>query len=144
MEVDKHHLKNGVLKYHHEFLPVFHTYILFLVVNFTTSIEINRYGVRLLAHRHTRISLCLSKCTSSASVLRSFIFWFVSTSIMYQHTSIGDIIGMVILDLEVIDLYGAFQDFVLDLLDNSIFAIDQDQDITGLELTCIFSHLIFS
>ena len=40
---------------------------------------------------------------------------------------------MVILDLEVIDLNGAFQNFVLDLLDNDIVTIDQYQNVNGSE-----------
>ncbi len=56
---------------------------------------------------------------------------------MHQYACIGDIIGMVILDLEVIDLNGAFQNLVLDLLDYNIFTVDQYLNITGAELTGI-------
>ena len=51
------------------------------------------------------------------------------TSIMHQHTRIGNIIGMVILNLEVIDRYRSFENLMLHLLDNDIFAIDEDKYI---------------
>ena len=52
-----------------------------------------------------------------------------STSIMYQHTSIGNIISMIILNLEVVDGYGSLKNLVLDLLDNDIFTVDQNQNV---------------
>ena len=54
----------------------------------------------------------------------------VVTTIMHQHAGIGNIIGMVICDLEVIDRDRVFQDFMLNLLDDHVLAVDQDQDIS--------------
>ena len=53
---------------------------------------------------------------------------------MHQHTSIGNIISMVILNLEVIDRYRGFKDFMLDLLDNDIFTIDENKDIASTKV----------
>ena len=44
---------------------------------------------------------------------------------------------MVILDLEVINCYGNFQDLVLNLLDNNILAVDKNKNITGSEMNCV-------
>ena len=56
---------------------------------------------------------------------------------MYQHAGIGHIISVVILNLEVVDLDWAFQQFMLDLFDNHILAVDENQDVTGTEMYCI-------
>lgn len=56
------------------------------------------------------------------------------TSIMHQHTCIGDIIGMVIRDPEVIDPDRRFEDLVLDLFNDYIFTVDQLKDISGPKL----------
>lgn len=53
---------------------------------------------------------------------------------MHQHTVVRNIIGMIILDLEVIDLDRAFEQLMLDLFDNDIFAIDEDENVTGAEV----------
>ena len=57
-----------------------------------------------------------------------------SAGIVNQHTGIGHIIGMVVLNLEIINLDWAFQQFVLNLLHNDIFAVDEDKDISGAEM----------
>ena len=41
---------------------------------------------------------------------------------------------MVILNLEVIDRYRSFENLMLHLLDNDIFAIDEDKDITSTKV----------
>ena len=56
---------------------------------------------------------------------------------MHQHACMGDIIGMIIFYLEVINLDRAFQKFMLDLFNNNILAIDQDQNITSTEVNRI-------
>ena len=53
---------------------------------------------------------------------------------MHQHAGIGHIIGMVILDLEVVDLDGGFEDFVLDFLNDHIFPVDENQNVSGTEV----------
>ena len=43
---------------------------------------------------------------------------------------------MEILNLEIICCFGAFQQFVLNLFDNNILAIEHDENITGSEVNC--------
>ena len=57
-------------------------------------------------------------------------------TIMYQN-AIGNIISVIILDLEVIDGYRCFQDLMLNFLDNHILAIDENENVTGAELNSI-------
>ena len=56
---------------------------------------------------------------------------------MHQHTRIGNIISMIILNLEVIDRYRSFENLMLHLLDNDIFAIYEDEDIAGTKMHSI-------
>ena len=56
---------------------------------------------------------------------------------MHQHAGIGHIISVVILNLEVVDLDWAFQQFILDIFDNHILAVNQDQNVTSAELGSI-------
>ena len=41
---------------------------------------------------------------------------------------------MIVLDLEVIDLNGAFEQLVLDFFDDDIFAVDKDENVTRAEV----------
>ena len=59
------------------------------------------------------------------------------TLIMHQHTGFGNIISMVILNMEVVDFDRRLQNLMLDLFNNDIFAVDQNQNITGTESYCI-------
>ena len=59
---------------------------------------------------------------------------YLLASVMYQHTRIGYIVGMVLLDLEVIDLDRAFEQLMLDFFYNNVFAVDEDEDVTGAEV----------
>ena len=56
---------------------------------------------------------------------------------MHQHPIIGYIIGMILLDLEIIDLDRAFEQLVLDFFDNDVFSVDEDENITRAEVRCI-------
>lgn len=56
---------------------------------------------------------------------------------MHQYPIIGYIIGMIVLDLKVIDLDGAFEQLVLDFFDDDIFAVDQDKNVPRAEVRCI-------
>ena len=56
---------------------------------------------------------------------------------MHQDASISNIIGMVILNLEVIYRYRSFENLVLHLLDNDIFTIDENKNITRPKVNCI-------
>ncbi len=57
--------------------------------------------------------------------------------VMHQHADVGNIISMIILNLEIIDDYGRFQNFVLYLFNNHIFAVDQNQDISRAKANSI-------
>ena len=52
---------------------------------------------------------------------------------MHQHAG-GDIIGMIILNLEVIDLDRAFQQLMLHLFNDYIFSVDEDENVTRAEV----------
>ena len=65
------------------------------------------------------------------------------TRIMHQHTIVGYIIGMIVLDLEVIDLDRAFEQLVLDFFDDDILTVDQDENIPRPEVRRIRPALIY-
>ena len=48
---------------------------------------------------------------------------------MHQHACAANMIGMEILDLEVVDCNGCLEQFVLDRLDNHILAVAPDEDV---------------
>ena len=48
---------------------------------------------------------------------------------MHQHTCVTDIIGVEILDLEVVDSDWGFQQFMLDHLNHYILAVAPDEDV---------------
>ena len=52
---------------------------------------------------------------------------------MHQYAG-SYIVGMIILDLEVIDLDWAFKQLVLDFFDNDVFTIDENENITRAEV----------
>ena len=60
--------------------------------------------------------------------------WFAL--IMHQHAG-GDIVGMIILNLEVIDLDGAFEQLVLDFFNNDVFPVDKNQNISRAEVRSV-------
>ena len=51
------------------------------------------------------------------------------TTIMHQHACAANMIGMEILDLEVVDGDRGFQQFMLDCLDHDILAVAPDEDV---------------
>ena len=55
---------------------------------------------------------------------------------MHQHAG-GDIVGMIILNLEVIDLDGAFKQLVLDFFNNDVFPVDKNQNISRAEVRSV-------
>ena len=55
---------------------------------------------------------------------------------MHQHAG-GDIVGMIILNLEVIDLDGAFEQLVLDFFNNDVFPVDKNQNISRAEVRSV-------
>lgn len=54
--------------------------------------------------------------------------------IMHQYAGVGNIIGMIVLNLEVVNLNRAFQQLVLDFFDDNIFAVDEDENIARAEV----------
>ena len=56
---------------------------------------------------------------------------------MHQHTIVRNIIGMIIRNLEVIDLDRAFEQLVLDFFDDDILTVDKDENVTRAEVRCI-------
>ena len=53
---------------------------------------------------------------------------------MRQHPIVGYIIGMIVLDPEVIDLDRAFGQLVLDFFDDDILTVDKDENVTRTEV----------
>ncbi len=51
---------------------------------------------------------------------------------MHQYAG-GDVVSMIILDLEVIDLDRVFEQLVLDFFDNNVFSVDEDENIACAE-----------
>lgn len=56
---------------------------------------------------------------------------------MHQHTIVRNIIGMIIRNLEVIDLDRAFEQLVLDFFDDDILTVDKDENVARAEVRCI-------
>ena len=52
---------------------------------------------------------------------------------MHQHTT-GHIIGVIICNLEIIDLYRVLQQLVLDFFDDDILTVDKDENIARTEV----------
>jgi hypothetical protein len=53
---------------------------------------------------------------------------------MHEHAGLGDIIGMIILHLEVINLDRVFQQLMLDFFNNDILAVDEYQNIPSAQV----------
>ena len=56
---------------------------------------------------------------------------------MHQHPIVGYIIGMIIRNLEVIDLDRAFEQLMLDLFHDDILTVDKEENVTRAEVRCI-------
>ena len=56
------------------------------------------------------------------------------TRIMHQHTIVRNIIGMIIRNLEVIDLDRAFEQLMLNLFYDDILTVDQNENIARAHL----------
>ena len=65
------------------------------------------------------------------------------TTIMHQHACATNMIGMKILDLEVVDCNGCFEQFVLDRLDNHILAVAPDEDVPCAQVDCVNPALLW-
>ena len=55
---------------------------------------------------------------------------FRLTSIMYQHTAACDIVGMVAVNVEVVDIDRCFKKLVLDFFNDDVLAVNENQNIT--------------
>ena len=58
------------------------------------------------------------------------------TAVMHQHTT-GHIVGVVVCDLEIVDLDRTFQQLMLNLFYDDILTIDKDENVTRTEVRCI-------
>ena len=61
---------------------------------------------------------------------------------MHQHACATNMIGMKILDLEVVDGDRGFQQFMLDCLDHDILAVAPDEDVPCAQVDCIDPTLL--
>ena len=52
---------------------------------------------------------------------------------MHQYAG-SYIVGMILLDLEVVDLDRVFEQLVLDFLDNNVLSVDEDENIACSEM----------
>ena len=67
----------------------------------------------------------------SSSFSTAAVRGIVRTHVMYQHPIVGYIIGMIIRNLEVIDLDRAFEQLVLDLFKATALSTQMDWSIRG-------------
>ena len=65
------------------------------------------------------------------------------TFIMHQHACAASVIGMEILDLEVVDGDRGFQQFMLDCLDHYILAVVPDEDVARAQVDCVNPALLW-
>ena len=62
---------------------------------------------------------------------------------MHQHACAANMIGMEILDLEVVDGDRGFQQFMLDCLDHYILAVAPDEDVARAQVDCVNPALLW-
>lgn len=106
--------------------------IYFPRLNISPSVIVRSNINRLFTYWYTLVSFCLIECAFSSRTFRRIILWR-ATSIMHQHAN-ADIIGMIILNLEVIDLDGRFQKLMLNFFNDDILAVDEDENISRTEM----------
>ena len=63
--------------------------------------------------------------------------------IMHQHACAANMIGVEILDLEVVDGDRGFQQFMLDCLDHDILAVAPDEDVPCAQVDCVNPALLW-
>ena len=78
--------------------------------------------------RHIR-SIHMYRSSFSTAALRGT----VRTPVMHQHTT-GHIVGVIVRNLEVIDLDRAFQQLMQNLFYDDIFAVDKDENVACAHL----------
>ena len=61
---------------------------------------------------------------------------------MHQHACAASMIGMEILDLEVVDCNGCFEQFVLNRLDHDILAVALNENVACAQVDCIDPTLL--
>ena len=64
------------------------------------------------------------------------------TFIMHQHTCVADIIGMEVLNLEVVDCNGCFEQLMLDHLNHYILAVALNENVACAQVDCIDPTLL--
>ena len=62
--------------------------------------------------------------------------FFITSGVVYQNTTITNIISMKFINPEVICCLWTFQQLMLNLFDNDILAIEHNENITGSEVNC--------
>ena len=60
---------------------------------------------------------------------------FRTTFVVGPNRRLSNIIGMEVFDLEIICCFGAFQQFMLDLLHDNILTIEHNENIAGSQVT---------
>ena len=63
--------------------------------------------------------------------------------IMHQHACAANMIGMKILDLEVVDSDWGFQQFMLDCLDHYILAVALNENVARAQVDCVNPALLW-
>ena len=61
---------------------------------------------------------------------------------MHQHTCVADIIGMEVLNLEVVDCNGCFEQLMLDHLNHYILAVALNENVPCAQVDCIDPTLL--
>ena len=106
--------------------------------NFTFAVYRSNFVVFVEYVRMRRVQMTLFSTNRHSSTIR------VSTTsnklllaiIMHQHAIRANIIGMIILNLKVVDGDRCFQNLVLGLFQRDLLAIDQHQNVSGTEVNC--------
>ena len=93
-----------------------------------TSIDI------LTISHHINCLLTGNLRTYLQAVINSRCFIKFGACIMHQHADVGNIIGVITCNLEVIDIDGAFQNLMLDFFNNDILAVDKNQNVACAKL----------
>ena len=88
----------------------------------------------LFANRNSRCSLSSSKSSIPTLMFRIMFCITRLTLIMYQHFRVADIISMEICNLKVICRLWAFQQFMLNLLNNDTLPIEHNENIARSEV----------
>ena len=62
---------------------------------------------------------------------------------MHQHTCVADIIGVEVLNLEVVDCNGCFEQLMLDHLNHYILAVALNENVARAQVDCVNPALLW-